>query len=162
MNLVYLSLGSNLGEREANITAAIAQISLLAGIVSKVSPLYETEGWGESRQNSYLNCCILLETNTDDTRLIHLLLGIEKNAGRERNVDLIYSPRKIDIDILFFNSAIIDEKNLTVPHPRLHLRKFVLVPLNDITPQYLHPVLNKTIFNLLSVCRDDLPVKFYK
>jgi deoxyguanosine kinase len=109
-----------------------------------------------------LNQCIKVKTDLKATELIDVLLLIEKELGRERTINQIYEPRTIDIDILFYNNDIINESKLLVPHPRLHLRKFVLIPLEEIASNYLHPLLNKTIFNLLSECEDTSDVKLFK
>lgn len=162
MNHVYLCLGGNIGDREASISLAIDKLNLVAGLVKSKSQVYETEAWGVTSQQPYLNCCICLETVIADCDLIRLLLNIEIELGRSRNTWQTYEPRTIDIDILFFNNDIISSEALTVPHPRLHLRKFVLIPLNDIAPHYLHPVLNKSIFNLLTECKDSSSVTLFK
>lgn len=162
MNVAYLCLGGNIGNRESSINEALEQINQTVGEIISFSSIYETEAWGVTNQQAYLNMCICMNTEFHSHELIKTLLHIEKNLGRERNVYHTYEPRTIDIDILFFNNEIIHNNNLTVPHPRLHLRKFVLVPLNEIAPNYLHPVLNKTIFNLLNDCADTSKVKLYK
>ncbi len=162
MNVVYLCLGGNMGDREVAFSLAITKINLSAGKVILTSPVYETEAWGVTNQQAYLNCCICIETELSSSKLLTCLLDIEKELGRSRTITETYEPRRIDIDILFYNEDIIKEEYLIVPHPRLHLRRFVLVPLNDIAPHYLHPVLNKTIFNLLSNCEDTSAVTLFK
>ena len=162
MNVTYLCLGGNIGDREKAIELALLKISRQVGEITSKSEIYETEAWGVNNQQTYLNQCIEVKTNLNSIELITHLLLIEKDLGRERTLNLIYEPRTIDIDILFFNHDIIDHPQLIVPHPRLHLRKFVLTPLNEIAPNYLHPLSNKTIFNLLSECEDTSEVKHYK
>ncbi len=162
MNAVYLCLGGNMGDRKANMGLAIAKINEFAGKVILTSSVYETEPWGVADQQAYLNCCIVIETELSAGHLIILLLNIEKQLGRTRDLWQTYEPRTIDIDILFFNNDVITEEHLMVPHPRLHLRRFVLIPLNEIASNYLHPVLNKTIFKLLEECKDTSSVKLYK
>lgn len=162
MNVAYLCLGGNIGNRETSIQLAVSEIKQRVGEVTSASRIYQTEAWGVENQQAYLNVCLEISTKYSSSELIHWLLEIEKHLGRERNANEIYAPRTIDIDILFFNNEITESQNLTIPHPKLHLRKFVLIPLCDIIPDYLHPVLNKSIFNLLNECDDSLEVTLYK
>lgn len=159
MNVAYLCLGGNIGDREKAIELALLKISQQVGEIQSKSEIYETEAWGVINQQAYLNQCIEVKTNLASKDLINTLLLIEKNLGRERTLNITYEPRTIDIDILFYNMDIINTDELIVPHPRLHLRKFVLIPLNEIASNYLHPLLNKTIFSLLSECEDLSDVK---
>jgi 2-amino-4-hydroxy-6-hydroxymethyldihydropteridine diphosphokinase len=162
MNVTYLCLGGNIGDREKSIDLALLKISEQVGEISLKSEIYETEAWGVINQQAYLNQCIEVKTNLTSLELINILLFIEKDLGRERTLNIIYESRTIDIDILFFNNDIINQSQLIVPHPRLHLRNFVLIPLHEIAANYLHPVLNKTIFNLLSDCNDISEVIHFK
>lgn len=162
MNVAYLCLGGNMEDRESALNHALLEINKSIGKVTSQSGIYETEAWGVENQQAYLNQCIRIETNLDALSLIQSLLNIEKKLGRKRSDLPIYEPRTIDIDILFYNNEIINESTLLVPHPRLHLRKFVLIPLNEIASNYLHPLLNKTIFNLLSECEDTSEVNKIK
>lgn len=162
MNVTYLCLGGNIGDRIKAIDIALFKISQQVGEIILKSMIYETEAWGVQNQQAYLNQCIKVKTDLNSLELIDILLLIEKELGRERTLNLTYEPRTIDIDILFFNHDIINQPQLIVPHPRLHLRKFVLIPLNEIASNYLHPILNKTIFSLLSECEDTLEVKHLK
>jgi 2-amino-4-hydroxy-6-hydroxymethyldihydropteridine diphosphokinase len=159
MNITYLCLGGNIGDRIKTIDEAKLKISHLAGNITSSSSIFETEAWGVTNQNAYLNQCIKVETNYSSNELIEILLSIEKELGRERTEKNGYQSRTIDIDILFYNDEIINNSNLIIPHPRLHLRNFVLQPLNEIASEYLHPILNKSIFNLLINCEDRLDVK---
>jgi len=161
MNVAYLCLGGNMGNREVALKTAINTINDLAGKVVSLSNIYETEAWGVTNQQAYLNQCISIETKLNSNELINTLLGIEKDLGRVRNLYHTYEPRTIDIDILFFNHDIINTENLIAPHPRLHLRKFVLVPLAEIASNYIHPALNKTINDLLKECPDKSEVKLF-
>jgi 2-amino-4-hydroxy-6-hydroxymethyldihydropteridine diphosphokinase len=161
MNVTYLCLGGNIGDRKKAIYLALLQISQQIGEITLQSKIYETEAWGVKNQQAYLNQCIEVKTLLNSTELIHKLLHIEKELGRERTESETYEPRTIDIDILFYNNDMIDTPLLTVPHPRLHLRKFVLIPLNEICSTYLHPVFNKTTFSLLSLCEDQSKVKLF-
>lgn len=162
MNVTYLCLGGNIGDREQAIYHALLEISQRVGEISAQSKIYETEAWGVENQQAYLNQCIEVKTGLSPLELIDTLLSIEQHLGRKRSLSKIYESRTIDIDVIFFNQEIINNKRLIVPHPRLHLRKFVLIPLNEICSNYLHPLLNKTIFNLLSMCEDSLEVKLFK
>lgn len=162
MNVAYLCLGGNIGDREKALTLALLKINETVGNITAQSNIYETEAWGVENQQAYLNQCIEIHTNYKSLELIDILLAIEKELGRERGISETYLPRTIDIDILFYNYEIIKQSKLLVPHPRLHLRKFVLIPLQEIASNYLHPLLNKTIFNLLSECEDTSDVKLYK
>jgi 2-amino-4-hydroxy-6-hydroxymethyldihydropteridine diphosphokinase len=162
MNVAYLCLGGNIGDREKALTLALLKINETVGNITAQSNIYETEAWGVENQQAYLNQCIEIHTNYKSLELIDILLAIEKELGRERGISETYLPRTIDIDILFYNQEIIEQPKLLVPHPRLHLRKFVLIPLQEIASNYLHPLLNKTIFNLLSECEDTSDVKLYK
>jgi 2-amino-4-hydroxy-6-hydroxymethyldihydropteridine diphosphokinase len=162
MNVTYLCLGGNIGDRETALKLALLHINEKVGLVTAQSNIYETEAWGVEDQQAYLNQCIKVKTNYPALELIDILLSIEKELGRERSISETYQPRTIDIDILFYNDEIISHSKLLVPHPRLHLRKFVLFPLNEIASNYLHPLLNKTIFSLLSECEDSSEVKLYK
>ena len=162
MNVTYLCLGGNIGDRQKALELANAKINQIIGEVSLKSPIYETEAWGVDNQQAYLNQCIEVKTELMPNELILSLLSIEKELGRERSISLTYQPRTIDIDILLYNNEVIETEELTVPHPRLHLRKFVLIPLNAIAPNYLHPIFNKTIFSLLNESLDHLEVKLFK
>lgn len=162
MNVTYLCLGGNIGDREKALSHAILKINEQVGNIVAKSTIYETEAWGVENQQAYLNQCLKVETNLKSYELIDALLVIEKELGRERIINNTYEPRTIDIDILFYNNDIINESKLLVPHPRLHLRKFVLIPLEEIASNYLHPLLNKTIFSLLSECEDTSDVKQFK
>lgn len=156
MNKAFLCLGGNLGDRLENIEKAIVRIKKIGKIVKR-SSVYETEAWGQNPGNSYLNICIELITKLGARELMEVLLKIEKELGRDRrnklNVD-----RTIDIDILFYNDKIINSKLVHVPHPRLHLRNFVLIPLCEIAPNLVHPKLKKTITTLKKQCKDKLKV----
>jgi 2-amino-4-hydroxy-6-hydroxymethyldihydropteridine diphosphokinase len=153
MNEVYLCLGGNLGDREGNLSAA-KKLLIQAGCkIIRESSIYETSPWGNETHLPYLNQVIVLETSYSPNELMQLLLEIEQKLGRVRG-NTQWEDRLIDIDILSYNLEIIENKELTIPHPRLHLRKFVLVPLCEISPELIHPVLQKTIRQLLTICPD--------
>ncbi|HLH06618.1 MAG TPA: 2-amino-4-hydroxy-6-hydroxymethyldihydropteridine diphosphokinase [Terriglobales bacterium] len=142
----YLSLGSNLGNREGNLRDAIARIRTL-GRVAAVSSFYETEPVDFLNQPWFLNCVIVLETQLPPRSLLQRVLAIERSMGRERHQPK--GPRLIDIDILLLDNQVIDEPELTIPHPALQTRRFVLEPLAEIAPQAMHPVLRKNAQKLL-------------
>lgn len=160
MNKVYLILGGNLGNRAANISAAIQSLQKSGIRILKTSALYETEPWQMSADTSFLNQAVEAETQLEARHVLDVCLSIEKQAGRERTAGG-YSSRAIDIDILFFNNEVITEPGLVVPHPRLQLRRFVLVPMHELNSGFLHPVLGKTIVQLLDECADNAEVKVY-
>jgi 2-amino-4-hydroxy-6-hydroxymethyldihydropteridine diphosphokinase len=157
MNSVYISLGSNIGEREANLQKSIELLNKMAGEVVLASSLYETEPWEMDGAKSFINQVVLLKTNLSADELLDILLEAERSLGRVRTTGK-YESRVIDLDILFFNESIITSDKLTVPHPFLHQRKFVLEPLSEINPGFVHPVLNMTIDSLLLECGDSYKV----
>ena len=140
---VYLSLGTNLGDRAANLRAAIAAFAKL-GEVRAVSSFYETEPVEMARQPWFLNCAVELETELMPRQLLAALLDIERNMGRQRR-RLPKGPRIIDIDILLFGNSIVETRGLTIPHPAMHERRFVLEPLAEIAPEARHPALKKSV-----------------
>lgn len=144
---VYLSLGSNLGDREKHLREAIEGIRLLGRVVT-VSSIYETEPVEFTDQPEFLNCAAALETPLTAAQLMKRLLGIETAMGRQRVQKK--GPRIIDIDILLFGDAIVDAPDLKIPHPALYERRFVLEPFAEIAPEVMHPVLKKTMQELLA------------
>ena len=148
--LVYLSLGSNIGDRAANLSTAIDSLRALGDVVA-ISSFYETEPVDFVRQAWFLNCVVALETEKLPKQLLAAVLRIEQRMGRKRVA--AKGPRLIDIDILLFGSAIIDTAQLTLPHPAMHQRRFVLEPLAEIAPDARHPVFKKSAREL----RDALP-----
>jgi 2-amino-4-hydroxy-6-hydroxymethyldihydropteridine diphosphokinase len=157
MNIVYLLLGSNIGNSKASLTKAITQIEKQLGLLTRRSGLYSTAAWGNIKQPDFLNQVVIVETKLTASQTMQTILEIEKKMGRVRTVK--NAPRIIDIDLLFFNKEIIDLPDLTVPHPQIQNRRFVLVPLNQLSPNLKHPVLKKTIHELLIHCQDTLNVK---
>ena len=159
MNKAYLLTGSNLGDREEYLATARSFINEQCGTIVTASSLYETAAWGKTDQPSFLNQALELETALNAKQLIRRILKIEKMMGRIR--DEKYGPRLIDIDILLFNNEKHNYEFLKVPHPEMQNRRFALLPLAEIAPGVIHPVLNKTINELLKECKDELPVKKY-
>ena len=157
MNNIYLLLGSNMGNSKASLLKAVVQIEKQIGKVIRQSGLYSTAAWGNTKQPDFLNQVIIVETKLPASETMQTILSIEKKMGRIRTIK--NAPRVIDIDILFFNNEIIEQEHLSIPHPQIQNRRFVLVPLNQLSPNLKHPVLNKTIHQLLINCPDRLNVK---
>jgi len=150
---VVLSLGSNIEPRQANIQEAYLKLSRLAKTKPKSSSVYITQPHGFESENEFLNQVVFMETGLSPDDMLENITQIEKSMGRIRNQKGI-SDRTIDIDILFYNNEVINKKNLIVPHPRIQERSFILTPLLDIIPDYIHPVLNKSIWELYDECKD--------
>ena len=153
MRKIYLSIGSNKGNRYSFIKEALRLIRKDIGKVILMSKIYETKSWG-FQSDDFLNICIMIKSELLPTELLNKLKNIEDRIGRIRNSTKILA-REIDIDILFYSDKVVDYKDLIIPHPRLHLRNFVLYPLNDIASDFIHPILLKPINELLEECEDD-------
>ncbi len=160
MNRVYLLLGSNEGDRLGWMQQSIDQINEACGKVVARSQVYETAAWGLEEQPDFLNMAIAVDTDLAPIAILKAVNAIEHNLGRQRT--LKWGQRTLDIDILFYGDHIISLPELTVPHPHMQLRRFALVPLAEIAPKLVHPVLNKTVEELLADCPDPLPVMEYK
>lgn len=158
-NRVYLSLGSNMGDREAHLRDAIARLQGESRVVS-ISSFYETEPVEFTDQAWFLNCAVALETTETPEQLMAAILNIEREMGRQRIQRK--GPRVIDIDILLFSDRIIDTKELAVPHPAMHQRRFVLQPLVEIGPEVLHPVLKRTVRQLLDALPAGQTVRLFR
>ncbi len=144
-----LGVGANLGDRSAAIAAAVDALTSHAGVQSlRLSRIYETEPVGPAGQGRYLNAAIRLQTTLSARELLVLCLALERDAGRDRAGEVRWGPRQLDLDLLLYGDAIIDEPGLTVPHPHLAERTFVLDPLADVADEVIHPVLNLTISTL--------------
>lgn len=157
MNKAILLIGGNLGDRTGHLKQAVEQISILVGKVEKISALYETAAWGVVEQPDYLNQGLVVSTEMDAVTLLNTVLEIERSIGRIRQQK--WGARVIDIDIIFYNKDIINLPELKVPHPQLQFRQFVLKPLQEIIPEWEHPLLHQTISTLLEQCTDPLPAK---
>ena len=157
MKLIYLSLGSNLGRREQFMDEALKLIQSRIGGIEHVSRYYESEPWGFSSENRFCNCCLALRTSLAPLALLDLLLEIEQAMGRLRE-GVGYSDRVIDIDILFYGDSQLDHPRLTLPHPSMGDRRFVLVPLAEIAPLLIHPVYGLSITEMLQECSDESEV----
>lgn len=158
MNTVFLLLGGNLGNVSETFRQARRHISLKVGPVRKASSLYQSEPWGFEAETLFLNQVLVVETLLEPAELLEVLLRIEEPLGRKRTRDVMES-RSIDIDILFYNDQVILTSSLEVPHPRLHLRRFTLMPLVEIAPEMMHPLMGMTMKELLESCEDDLRVE---
>jgi 2-amino-4-hydroxy-6-hydroxymethyldihydropteridine diphosphokinase len=159
MNKAILLIGGNLGDRTGHLKQAVEQIDRLVGKVEKMSALYETAAWGVVEQPDYLNQGLVVSTEMDALTLLHTVLEIERKIGRIRQQK--WGARVIDIDVIFYNDEIINLPELKIPHPQLQNRQFVLIPLQEIIPDWQHPVLHKNISTLLQQCTDPLPAIKY-
>ncbi|MDB5159580.1 MAG: 2-amino-4-hydroxy-6-hydroxymethyldihydropteridine diphosphokinase [Mucilaginibacter sp.] len=157
MNNVFLLLGSNLGDRKLFLQQAIMHVAYDIAPTIKISSVYETESWGKTDEPDYLNMIVELQTELSAAEVLRKILNIENVMGRTR--DQKWGSRIIDIDILYYNSDIINEPGLQIPHPELHKRRFTLEPLEEIAPDFVHPVLNKTSRQLKKELKDSLIVK---
>lgn len=148
MSIVYLGLGTNIGDKKFNLRQAFIEIELSIGTILESSSFYESEPWGFESENIFLNAVIVVDTNFTPLELLEQLKAIERKMGRIEKNKSGYADRIIDIDILFFNNEVIHSPILTIPHKFLHKRDFVLFPLLEITPDYVHPLLESTIEEL--------------
>ncbi len=157
MNGIYLGIGGNQGDRANYLAKARNLIHQQLGPIIKQSTIYQTAAWGLTEQQDFYNQVLYLKSSLSAKSCMNACLEIETALGRRR--DHKWGQRTIDIDILFYNQDHIKTKNLKIPHPHLHERKFVLVPLNEIAPHFIHPVLGRKVFTLLRNCPDKLSVK---
>ena len=157
MNMIYLSLGSNLGHKQQHIEEALKLIQNRIGGIEHVSRFYESEAWGFSSAYRFCNCCLSLRSSLAPLPLLDLLLEIEQSLGRLRE-GMGYSDRVIDIDMLFHGDTQMDHPRLTLPHPSMGDRRFVLAPLAEIAPLLIHPLSGISITEMLKVCTDESEV----
>jgi 2-amino-4-hydroxy-6-hydroxymethyldihydropteridine diphosphokinase len=156
--LLVLQLGSNLGNRSGNLHQACFMIEESIGPIKSVSSIYETEPWGYDSKNSFINQCITVGSDMDPGRILERIHLIEAKLGRKgRSLD--YIDRLIDIDILFYGDMVLSHPGLQIPHPKIRDRRFSLVPLAEIMPDFEHPIFRKKISTLLSECMDKGKVK---
>lgn len=152
----YLSLGGNIGDSRAVLRGALDEINRQAGHVEQISSFYRTAPWGFWARQDFVNAAAVVESALAPQEMLGKLMGIEKIFGRERDADAKgYVSRTLDIDIIFAGSEILDTPTLKIPHPLAHLRRFVLEPMAEIVPDFIHPVLEKTIQRLLEECPPD-------
>lgn len=154
---VVLLFGSNIGDSYEHLKQALVACELHLGKLISSSSIYETEPWGNLAQQSFLNQVLVFETTHSAMEVLMKILGIELEMGRQRIEK--WGARIIDIDILYFDDEIISEPDLSVPHPYLHQRRFTMIPLVEVLPQFIHPILRKTNIELLEACPDNSIVK---
>ncbi len=154
---VFISLGSNMGDKLQFLKNAIEEIRIRLGKVVKESKIYEAAAWGHTKQPNFFNQVIEIETELSPMQLLQGCLDIEKSLGRERSI--LWGERTIDLDILLYDGCSVQLENLSIPHPYLHLRNFVLVPLCEIAPDLIHPTMELSIRQLLERCADKLDIK---
>ena len=159
MNTAVLLTGGNVGNREKYLAEAQERIGGSCGNLVAFSPIYETDAWGKQDQNSFLNQALVLQTGLSPAQLLKAILSIETELGRIRTEK--YGPRTIDIDIIFYNDAVIAMEGLIIPHPEVANRRFALQCLVGVVPRYIHPVFKKTVEKLLADCQDPLQARVY-
>ncbi|MBI5197170.1 MAG: 2-amino-4-hydroxy-6-hydroxymethyldihydropteridine diphosphokinase [Nitrospirae bacterium] len=161
LHTAFIALGSNLGDRMRNLQEAFDSLTRPSGVVlSERSPVYESEPVGHPEQGWFLNGVVRISTSFSPMDLLELCQSIEEKQGRKRSIPA--GPRTIDLDILFFDEEVIHNACLILPHPRLHLRSFVLTPLVELDPEFFHPVLRKTVRQLLKELHDPHVVRKYR
>jgi 2-amino-4-hydroxy-6-hydroxymethyldihydropteridine diphosphokinase len=158
MKKVFLGIGTNLGDRERNLEETVAKIKEYIGPVLNLSSVYETEPWGFESENQFLNMVVEVETKQSPSGVLGAILMIEAFLGRTREGNQ-YTSRVIDIDILLYEDNVVDEVSLKIPHPLMGERRFVIVPLCEIAPDLVHPVLKKSIASLLESCKDKSKIR---
>ena len=157
MAIVYIGIGTNLGNREKNCRKALEGLEEIGIRVTKRSSLYETDPWGVKDQPPFINMAVETETALLPADLLEKLKAIETTMGREKTYR--WGPRVIDLDILFYDDLVVDTGSLKIPHPRLHERAFVLEPLSEIAPEFIHPVMGRSIKELLGGGKSSSPTK---
>lgn len=160
MNIIHIQLGSNIGNRNSYIKKSMLQIEKLLGIIICESSTYESIPWGVTEQRNFLNKVISVKSGFSAKETLKILQTIENNLGRKRIEK--WGERTIDLDILFYNNDIINTNELTVPHPHIQDRKFVLIPFAEMNGKFIHPTLKKNMFALLKECKDTEEVSVYE
>jgi deoxyguanosine kinase len=155
---IYISIGSNKGDKFKNLQNAVDLIHYKIGCILSISKVYKSPAMG-FEGDEFLNACIIVESTLNSKVVMQLLLNIEKNLGRTRSAKKGYESRTIDLDVIFYADEVISTKTLTTPHPEMHKRKFVLLPLNDIAPQMMHPKKQKDVAELLEQCKDESTIE---
>lgn len=158
MHKVFLGIGGNIGNKQKNFAEVLNWIENSIGTVVKKSSVYETPPWGFNAEENFWNQVVLVETKFTPLELLERIQQIEAHFGRERKTKQ-YISREMDIDILYFDDDFLEVENLVIPHPRIHQRKFVLVPLVEIAPGLKHPLLRLTSIQMLENCRDGSLIK---
>jgi 2-amino-4-hydroxy-6-hydroxymethyldihydropteridine diphosphokinase len=158
--ILVLHLGSNVGNRLLYLNNALKALEAKIGKPLKISGIYETKAWGVTDQPDFLNIAVIYKTHISPAEVLQLIQKIEVMTGRIKRKH--WHEREIDIDIVLFGNLVIEEPNLKIPHPRMHHRNFVLVPLNEICPELIHPTLNRSVAELLEQCTDNLYVEKWK
>jgi 2-amino-4-hydroxy-6-hydroxymethyldihydropteridine diphosphokinase len=157
---IFLLLGSNLGDREKYLTDALQQLEVQQLKILKYSSVYSTEPWGMTEQDGFLNVAVQMESEMNAFEILEHVQKVELNLGKEKIIK--WGPRTIDIDLLYFNGEIIETDKLVVPHPEIQNRSFTLVPMIDLDPDFVHPVLKKSQVQLLNECTDSLAVTRFR
>lgn len=158
MHVLYLLLGGNLGDKKAIFSRAIIRLTEELGELIDCSSIFETEPWGFEADEFFWNQVLVIQTDKDPQEVLVATKAIEIELGRERGLER-YASRTIDIDLLFYDDRVLDEENLQLPHPRMIDRNFVLKPMVEIAPDFVHPVFNKSLAQLLSECDDTLEAR---
>jgi 2-amino-4-hydroxy-6-hydroxymethyldihydropteridine diphosphokinase len=159
MNQAYILIGGNTGNRVNNLAQACRKLEERCGSIKARSSIYVTQAWGMTDQRDFLNQAVLLETVLEAAELMDTILELEESMGRKRAAR--NGPRNIDMDILLFNDQVVDTTKLKIPHPRMHVRRFALVPMCELAPDLPHPVSGKKMTRLLKECKDRLEVERY-
>ena len=156
---LFLLTGSNLGNRSAKLKEAANHLHTCFGATVKASSIYETAAWGNENQQAFLNQVLVFKSGIDPKAILHTILDIELKMGRVRTEK--WGARTIDIDILYFGDILFHDEELTIPHPYLEQRKFTLLPLAELAPEFIHPKLRRTTAELLQLCEDKLEVNLF-
>jgi len=159
---VVLLLGSNIEPRKKYLDSAIEILQEDIGAITLRSKIYESEPWGFEAKVRFLNIAIVINTDKSAKEVLKICLKTEQRLGRERKVEPGYSSRKVDVDVLYYGDEIVNLPELVIPHPRLHLRRFALIPLTDVVPDMVHPIFKKNQNELLEECQDKSGVKLFK
>jgi 2-amino-4-hydroxy-6-hydroxymethyldihydropteridine diphosphokinase len=158
MKSIYLLLGSNIGKRRATLTSAEKKIEQHIGLIKRKSSFYESEPWGFEGDNNFLNRVLIVQSDKEPGEILKYIKIIETELGRKRSSGPGYTSRTIDIDILFYDDWVYETPDLIIPHPLLQERRFTMLPLDEVSPDFVHPGYKKTIREILNECPDQSPV----